>query len=64
MAPEISQSDLVYTFFHPLLRDQQNADIHLRKVKGIHFFSQYGYLIFEDIVNVIIIFFISWQLVG
>lgn len=38
MAPEISQSDLVYTFFHPLLRDQQNADIHLRKVKGICFF--------------------------
>ena len=34
MAPEISQSDLVYTFFHPILRDQQNADIHLRKVKG------------------------------
>lgn len=33
MAAEISQSDLVYTFFHPLLRDQQNADIHLRKVK-------------------------------
>nr|XP_050846088.1 phosphatidylinositol 4-phosphate 3-kinase C2 domain-containing subunit beta isoform X2 [Vespula vulgaris] len=33
MAPEISQSNLVYTFFHPLLRDQQNADIHLRKVK-------------------------------
>ncbi|XP_054004897.1 phosphatidylinositol 4-phosphate 3-kinase C2 domain-containing subunit beta isoform X1 [Hylaeus anthracinus] len=33
MATEISQSDLVYTFFHPLLRDQQNADIHLRKVK-------------------------------
>lgn len=37
MAPEISQSDLVYTFFHPLLRDQQNADIHLSKVKGIKF---------------------------
>lgn len=36
MAPEISQSNLVYTFFHPLLRDQQNADIHLRKVKGIY----------------------------
>ncbi|XP_020281887.1 phosphatidylinositol 4-phosphate 3-kinase C2 domain-containing subunit beta isoform X1 [Pseudomyrmex gracilis] len=33
MASEISQSDLVYTFFHPLLRDQQNPDIHLRKVK-------------------------------
>lgn len=30
----ISQSDLVYTFFHPLLRDQQDADIHLRKFKG------------------------------
>lgn len=37
MAPEISQSDLVYTFFHPLLRDQQNADIHLRKVRGRNF---------------------------
>ncbi|XP_011867449.1 PREDICTED: phosphatidylinositol 4-phosphate 3-kinase C2 domain-containing subunit beta isoform X4 [Vollenhovia emeryi] len=33
MAPEISQSDLVYTFFHPLLRDQKNPDIRLRKVK-------------------------------
>ena len=30
----ISQSDLVYTFFHPLLRDQQEADIHLRKLRG------------------------------
>lgn len=30
----ISQSDLVYTFFHPLLRDQQDADIHLRKLRG------------------------------
>jgi len=29
----ISQSDLVYTFFHPLLRDQQEADIHLRKLR-------------------------------
>ncbi|XP_033209286.1 phosphatidylinositol 4-phosphate 3-kinase C2 domain-containing subunit beta isoform X2 [Belonocnema kinseyi] len=33
LAHEISHSPLVYTFFHPLLRDQQNADIHLRKVK-------------------------------
>ncbi|XP_011630891.1 phosphatidylinositol 4-phosphate 3-kinase C2 domain-containing subunit beta isoform X2 [Pogonomyrmex barbatus] len=33
MAPEISQSDLVYTFFHPLLRDQKNPDIRSRKVK-------------------------------
>ena len=30
----ISQSDLVYTFFHPLLRDQQDADIHLPKLRG------------------------------
>jgi hypothetical protein len=36
----ISQSDLVYTFFHPLLRDQQDADIHLRKLRGIPFFSR------------------------
>lgn len=42
MAPEISQSDLIYTFFHPLLRDQQNADIHLRKVKGIVELEKYA----------------------
>merc|ERR1712223_705261 len=27
------ESDLVYTFFHPLLRDQQDADIHLPKLR-------------------------------
>jgi len=46
MAPEISQSDLVYTFFHPLLRDQKNPDIRLRKVKGILIhFSKYNVII-------------------
>lgn len=30
----ISQSDLVYTFFHPLLRDQEDANIHIRKLRG------------------------------
>lgn len=34
MAAEIAHSDLVYTFFHPILRDQQEANIHARKVKG------------------------------
>ncbi|XP_065090885.1 phosphatidylinositol 4-phosphate 3-kinase C2 domain-containing subunit beta [Ochlerotatus camptorhynchus] len=33
-ADEIAHSELVYTFFHPLLRDQQEADIHAAKVKG------------------------------
>lgn len=33
-ADEIAHSDLVYTFFHPLLRDQQEQDIHVAKVKG------------------------------
>ncbi|CAG2064168.1 unnamed protein product, partial [Timema podura] len=34
MADEISHSDLVYTFFHPLLRDQQEEiNIHATKVK-------------------------------
>ncbi|KAL1459698.1 hypothetical protein WDU94_011655 [Cyamophila willieti] len=33
MADEICHSDLVYTFFHPLLRDQQEADIHETKLK-------------------------------
>lgn len=31
--PEILNSDLVVTFFHPLLRDQQEADIHTKKMK-------------------------------
>ncbi|XP_054261584.1 phosphatidylinositol 4-phosphate 3-kinase C2 domain-containing subunit beta-like [Macrosteles quadrilineatus] len=33
MADEICHSDLVYTFFHPLLRDQQEASIHEQKLK-------------------------------
>lgn len=33
-ADEIAHSDLVYTFFHPLLRDQQEQDISVAKVKG------------------------------
>ncbi len=31
---KVSQSDVVYTFFHPLLRDQEDANIHLRKLRG------------------------------
>ena len=34
LAPEISHSDLVYTFFHPLLRDQEDTDIHIRKLRN------------------------------
>lgn len=37
MADEISHSDLVYTFFHPLLRDQEEvsmASINATKFKG------------------------------
>lgn len=33
-AHEIAHSDLVYTFFHPLLRDQQYPDEYSKKVKG------------------------------
>lgn len=33
-ADEIAHSDLVYTFFHPILRDQQEQDINIAKVKG------------------------------
>lgn len=33
-ADEIAHSDLVYTFFHPMLRDQQIPDQFSRKVKG------------------------------
>lgn len=35
-ADEIAHSDLVYTFFHPILRDQQEQDINVAKVKGIN----------------------------
>lgn len=33
-ADEIAHSNLVYTFFHPLLRDQQEANLDISKVKG------------------------------
>lgn len=34
MTDEICHSDIVYTFFHPLLRDQQEASIHDTKLRG------------------------------
>ena len=34
LSDEISHSDLVYTFFHPLHRDQKEANIHINKLKG------------------------------
>lgn len=45
MAPEVSHSDLVYTFFHPLLRDQQEASIEDTKLKGDIFISFHNYCI-------------------
>ncbi|KAF4532853.1 hypothetical protein B566_EDAN001456 [Ephemera danica] len=33
MTDEIAHSDIIYTFFHPILRDQQEANIHERKLK-------------------------------
>lgn len=38
MADEICHSDLVYTFFHPILRDQQEFSIHEAKLKGNYYF--------------------------
>ncbi|XP_037934157.1 phosphatidylinositol 4-phosphate 3-kinase C2 domain-containing subunit beta [Teleopsis dalmanni] len=34
-ADEIAHSDLVYTFFHPLLRDQQEAKLEVSKVREV-----------------------------
>ncbi|XP_073842946.1 phosphatidylinositol-4-phosphate 3-kinase catalytic subunit Pi3K68D [Musca autumnalis] len=34
-ADEIAHSDLVYTFFHPLLRDQKEANLNMSKVREI-----------------------------
>uniref|UniRef100_A0A1B0A2K1 phosphatidylinositol 3-kinase n=1 Tax=Glossina pallidipes TaxID=7398 RepID=A0A1B0A2K1_GLOPL len=34
-ADEIAHSDLVYTFFHPLLRDQQEANLEMSKVREV-----------------------------
>lgn len=52
MASEVSHSDLVYTFFHPLLRDQQEASIEDTKLKGnlfyivgIHFTKKLSYMV-------------------
>lgn len=50
-ADEIAHSDLVYTFFHPLLRDQQEADIHQKKVKGKFFYGVF-YLKQDDKINI------------
>jgi len=33
LAEEISHSDLVYTFFHPLLKDEEETNIHIHKLK-------------------------------
>lgn len=33
-ADEIAHSDLVYTFFHPMLRDQQNMELFTKRSKG------------------------------
>lgn len=38
-AHEIAHSELVYTFFHPLLRDQQYPDEYSKKAKGNQPFS-------------------------
>lgn len=46
-ADEIAHSDLVYTFFHPILRDQQEQDINVAKVKGKQRTNLYSvYLLF------------------
>ncbi|KNC29902.1 hypothetical protein FF38_01684 [Lucilia cuprina] len=34
-ADEIAHSDLVYTFFHPLLRDQKEANLDVSKIKEV-----------------------------
>ena len=45
LAPEISECDLIYTFFHPMLKDEQDAGkINLQKVRGIK--DGFSYFIF------------------
>lgn len=36
-ADEIRHSELVYTFFHPMLRDQQYPEMYSKKLKGKRF---------------------------
>ncbi|XP_040564989.1 phosphatidylinositol 4-phosphate 3-kinase C2 domain-containing subunit alpha isoform X1 [Lepeophtheirus salmonis] len=33
---DIKHSNLVYTFFHPMLRDQEESRVHFRKLKNSH----------------------------
>lgn len=56
MASEVSHSDLVYTFFHPLLRDQQEASIEDTKLKGD--LSLYLYLLYHFLGNDLCIHYI------
>ena len=42
LANEVSECDLVYTFFHPMLRDEQDIDkTNLQKLKGYFFIFFY-----------------------
>lgn len=45
-ADEIAHSDLVYTFFHPLLRDQQMPEQYSKKLKGNEKFKLQGTFFF------------------
>jgi hypothetical protein len=35
--PGLLCPDLVYTFFHPLLKDEEETSIHIQKLKGLSF---------------------------
>ena len=42
---EVAHSDLVYTFFHPLLRDQEEANVHIRKLRLGEWVNKSGFVI-------------------
>ena len=44
-ADEVAHSDLVYTFFHPLLRDQEEANVHIRKLRLGEWVNKSGFVI-------------------
>ena len=51
MADEIAHSDIVYTFFHSLLRDEEEEiDINKKKMKGFMFVIKIFFITNQELV--------------
>ena len=51
----VAHSDLVYTFFHPILRDQEEANIRQKKLKGTYSIQSLDILRFYKYLPLILV---------